>query len=72
MHYSIFPRAAKVLLVVLAMSMPLMSWAQEFVTDVMLVGASSLSDDSNYTMQSRTHAGVKAHTPRYESKHYTL
>lgn len=43
MHYSIFPRAAKVLLVVLAMSMPLMSWAQEFVTDVMLVGAETAS-----------------------------
>ena len=39
---SLMPRAARLLLaIVLSMSMPAASWAREFITDVMLVGADS-------------------------------
>ena len=47
-HNSVMPRVARMLLaVVLAMGMPLMSWAQEFVTDVMLVGAETQSQKNS-------------------------
>ena len=45
---SVMPRAARLLLaIVLSMSMPAASWAAEFVTDVMLVGAETQSQKNS-------------------------